>query len=330
MYSRQILRSAVRLFIALSIFLCQACSDLVFLLNSSTTQTIPAHHFQFRDGAQAIYFSFDKSLQRGVVTDASGHLETYLFVIAGSGCTSMQYFLPQYFRGLEGESGPVRIFILQKRHIEEHSWGRIFGCGEEFIKADHPGRWIADQTEFINAQLAIAHIGAKSPKRIVLVGISEGGDIVPILAQRIVGITRAVIIGNGGMNPLDAYRLQAKKHGFADALDALDVLNQAPPSDPDAPAHNIAGRTWRYWFELSQLQQTDNLLRLSIPILMTMGDADQSVPIESAWHIRDRFSLRGKANLSLIVYPDADHALQVGGVSRLPDFWHAVEMSMEK
>jgi hypothetical protein len=327
--SHRVSRYGARLLIAASIFLFQGCSEFGSLMQPVSTRSIPARHFLFRDGAQAIYFSFEKNLRQGIVANPASHVETYLFVVAGSGCSSMRHFLPGYFRGLEGESGRIRIFILQKRHIEEGSWGRFLGCGEDFIRDDHPGRWIADQSEFIEAQLEIAKNGAM-PKRIVLAGISEGGDVVPVLAQRIHGVTHLVIVGSGGMNPLDAYRLQAKKHGFEVQLSALAALESPPPADPDDPWSLIAGRSWRYWFELSQLRQSDNLLALSIPILMAMGTADRSVPIESAWHIRDRFASSGKTNLRLIAYPDADHGLQAGGVSHLPDFWHALELLLQE
>lgn len=294
------------------------------------TQLIPAQNFHFRDGGDAIYFSFDKTLERGVTLDAQHHADTFVFVVSGSDCTSMQYFLPDYFRGLEGESGPLRVFILQKRHIEARSWGRVWGCSEAFIRSDHPSRWIADQTEFINAQLAVARSHSASPQRIVIAGISEGGDVVPLLAQRVPGVTHAVIVANGGMDPIDAYRVQARKHGFADELNALNALDLPPPDDLDAPAHYIAGRTWRYWAELRQLTHTKNLLELSIPISIAMGDADQAVPIESAWYIRDMFLQYQKNNLMLTVYPGADHALQGKEGSFLPDFWHALDLSLKK
>jgi dienelactone hydrolase len=309
--------------------LIQGCSYLSLLQNTYSGRA-PAQRFHFRDGGEAIYFSFDKRLERESPSEAARPIDTYLFVVGGSDCTSMQYLLPQYFRGLEGESGPIRIFFLQKRFIEARTWGRAWGCGADFIRADHPSRWIADQTEFIAAQLAPVRAGPHPPKRIAVLGISEGGDIVPLLARHIPGVTHAAIVANGGMNPLDAYRLQAEKQGFTAALDALASLDQAPPADPDAAEHFIAGRTWRYWSELRALTHTDNLLALTIPILIGMGDADQLVPVESAWYIRDRFVQHGKINLSLLVYPGADHGLHSTERAYLADFWLALDKYLQK
>ncbi len=309
----------------LLIVLCQGCGFLEMRPAVDSASLVSARHFQFRDGGHAIFFALDKSL----ALEPAAEPETFIFVISGSDCTSMQYFLPQYFRGMEGESGPLRIFILQKRFIEARTWGRTFGCSRDFIKADHPSRWIADQTEFIHAQLDLAHQRGASPQRVVVAGISEGGDIAPVLAHAIAGVTHAVIIANGGMNPLDAYRLQAKIHGFSAALAALGVLD-TPPADPDARAHYIVGRTWRYWAELRDLRHTESLLALSIPIWMAMGDADQAVPIASALYLRDQFALHGKTNLTLMVYPDADHSLRIKEYIFLTDFWRVLDLMLKK
>lgn len=317
------LRSPISRLALIPLLFCQACASTISAPSISPDTMVPAHRYQFRDGGHAIFFTLDKTLSPQV----SANAETFVFVISGSDCTSMQYFLPQYFNGLEGVSGPIRVFILQKRHIEEKTWGRDAGCGRDFIKADHPSQWIADQSEFIFAQLTLAARQNAAPKRIVIAGISEGGDIVPVLAKIIPGVTHAVIIANGGMNPLDSYRLQEQKEGKANDVGILAALDHRP-SDPDAEANYIGGRTWRYWAELGELNHTENLLALTIPIWMTMGDADQSVPVESAMYIRDRFRLEKKSNLTLIIYVGADHSLQRRKYFLITDFWCAFDIMM--
>lgn len=316
--------------ILLAVLLCQGCAYLGLLQHTYSELAVPAQRFEFQDGGHAIYFALDKSLLETAPGQTAPAPETYLFVIGGSDCASMQYFLPHYFRGLEGESGPLRIYILQKRVIEARTWGRVWGCSDAFIRADHPGRWIDDQTAFIQAQLLRATQFGRSPKRVVIIGISEGGDIVPIVVKRIKRATHAVILGNGGMDPIDAYRLQAKNHGFSAGLDLLKTLEQPVPADPDAIALRIAGRTWRYWSELQQVHHTDNLLSLDLPLLIAMGEADQLVPIESARYLQRRFTQAGKSNLTFLTYADADHALQAGAHSYLPDFWHALDLWLEQ
>ena len=304
--------------------LCSGCTYMALLQHTYSAQALQPATFHFRDGGQAQYFSLDKRLPARQPS-AAASIETYLFVINGSGCTSMAYFLPQYFRGLEGESGAIRIFVLQKRFIKERTWGRFGGCSEDFTEADHPQRWLDDQAEFIASKLSAA--GAFSaPKRVAVLGISEGGDIAPVLARRIKGVTHTAILANGGMNPLDAYRLQAAKHGFSAALQGLDNPTQPPLDNGQA---RINGHSRRYWSDLASLMHTENLLELRTPILMAMGEADQAVPVESALYLREQFAKHGKSGLTLITYPGADHGLQRPDGSLLPDFFHKLDLWLQ-
>jgi predicted esterase len=302
------MRLSARCALLLLILLCQGCGMSAPAVAPDAPE---AQRFRFEDGGEAIYFTLDKSLR------PAHPIETLLFVVSGSDCASMRYFLPHYFRGLEGESGPLRIFILHKRHIEAGTWGRVWGCGEDFIRDDHPRRWIADQTEFIRARLRQARAAGPAPRRIVVAGISEGAEIVPALVRSLPEITHAVILGNGGMDPIEAYRLQARRHGFAALL---------PESDGEMPPQRIGGRSWRYWHELRQLSYADGLLEMRIPLLVGMGEADQAVPIEAARLLQRRYAEAGKDNLLLLTYPGADHALHSPEGNRMPDFWHAVDL----
>ena len=227
-------------------------------------------------------------------------------------------------RGIDdGESGRLRIFVLHKRFIEEWTWGRIGGCSDAFVEADHPSQWLADYTEFIEAKLA-----ERRPRRVVLLGISEGAEVIPWLAQRIAGVTHAVLLSSGGMDPLDAYRMQAEKHRSSDDLNIVASLERGATGESGTAAKRIGGRTWRYWLELRELKPTERLLALTIPILVGMGEADSLMPIETVWHVRDRFDEVGKTNLTIMTYPNADHSLfdQHSGVLRMSDFFHSMDL----
>lgn len=306
--------------------LCQACVALS-AAPPLADPPVPVQRFQFRDGGSALFYTLDKHLQ----PEPADSPATVLFFVSGSGCASMQYFLPQYFRGLEGESGPIRIFILQKRFIDVHTWGRDTGCGPDFIKADHFSQWLADQSEFIKAQLAAIPL-QETPERIVIAGASEGAEVVPALARSIPGVTHAVMIANGGMNPLDTYRLLLARQGGGSAMQALSALQTLaePPADPDAVMAALGGRTWRYWSDLAALRHTDNLLALSMPVWVAIGEADSAIPVASAQYLQQQFEQHGKANLRLRIYPGADHGLKTNSRINLSDFWFEFDRDMQK
>jgi pimeloyl-ACP methyl ester carboxylesterase len=293
------------------------CTYWNLLAQTFAPDSPPARLFRFRDGGEAIHFFIDRRLD-----DAQQEPASTVFVISGSDCTSMKFFLPGYFRGLEGESGALRIVVLHKRFIGERTWGRIGGCSDAFTQADHPRRWIADYTEIIEHELALHR-----PRRVVLVGISEGGDVVPLLARRLPAVTHVALLGNGGMDPLDAYRIQASESAPAPMNEILAALETGRAPDSIDAQRTPGGRTWRYWTELRELQPTENLLALDIPVIVGMGEDDRSLPIEGAWRLRERFRARGKTNLTLLTYPNADHALMDGARRRshLPDFWRQLD-----
>lgn len=271
-----------------------------------------AYRFPFRDGGQALYFVIDK----GAVADRQP--QAFLFVVPGSECVSMGPYLPQYFNGLDGAGGPFRIFILHKRFIEPHSNGK--DCGRDFVEADHPSRWLADYSEFIAVQLQMARDNGALPDKVIVLGISEGGEVVPLLAHRHPQITHVAIFANGGMNPADSFRLQARRHGFSREAAELEAFCQDAPAQSDA-----AGRSCRYWTEMFALDHTANLLALDIPILVAMGEADQAIPPDSARFLTERFAAEGKTNLTALLIPGADHALTRNGISLLPFLWGAFD-----
>lgn len=303
------------------LLLFAGCSYPVNLLHFYKNKSSPPSRYTFSDGGKAQYFYLKKSLASSL--NSSADPVTYVFVVGGADCTSFAHFLPQYFRGLEGESGDIHIYMLQKRFIGAYTWGRSFGCSHQFVRADYPAQWIADQLEFIQQQLSFLEMHPN--RRIVLLGISEGGEVAPILAQRIPQTTHLVILANGGLNPMDAYALQRAKQGLAPS-EALSKLLAKPELDASKNTDLILGRTATYWLQVNKIQQIENLLLLKIPILMTMGMDDRVVPIESAWYAKQIFENQSNKNLTLITYPGANHSLASESVNFLPDFFHKMDL----
>src|SRR5439155_23087899 len=88
---------------------CGGCADMQQIPHASDDSP-PANVFHFRDGGEAIFFAFVNGIDY-----AGRDPDTYVFAFSGSGCASMKYWLPRYFRGLEVDTGPIRIFVLHKR-----------------------------------------------------------------------------------------------------------------------------------------------------------------------------------------------------------------------
>ena len=55
--------------------------------------------------------------------------------------------------------------------------------------------------------------------------------------------------------------------------------------------------------------------------MLGIGERDVSVPVESAQYLETKFKEAGKGNLTLRVYPGADHRLSGNGVSYRSEFF---------
>ena len=284
---------------------------------------VHVNQFQFGDGGKAIYFEMDRKPWQQ--QDADAPVVNVIFVISGSDCVSMGPFLPQYFSGLEGESGRTRIFIMHKRHILPGSNGT--NCGVAYTRADHPSRWQADQLEFMRAQLAVlqtqARTQAQTPQRLIIMGISEGAELAPILAQQL-HATHLVLLSHAGMNALDVYAALARQNpAMLPAWQQLQASLSVTPIDPDTV--RIHGRSWRYWSEIAAIPQTANLLALDIPILLAVGDTDPVIPDNAIAQLQQHFQAAGK-RITIRRFPDAGHSLSAKDKNYLPDFMHQIDL----
>jgi predicted esterase len=314
------LKYVASLFFAPAIFLLlPACSTLSGMDNSS----LSLNRFQFADGGHAIYYQLDKPAMSRPPILASQPAEAadnLMFVISGSDCISMGAFLPQYFTGLEGESGRTKIFVLHKRYIPPGGNGVL--CGEAFVRNDYLSRWQADQLEFISAQLAVLAQHGQRPKRLIIFGISEGAELAPIVAQHL-HATHLVLVSHSGLNALDAYRALAQEHaamqvGWQQLQTALGEV----PDDKDAK--RIHGRSWRYWSEIGAIPQQQNLLHAGIPILLGVGEADPVIPPQALDNLQRAFKLAGR-QIRIVRFLEAGHNLASKQKNYLPDFMHQLD-----
>ena len=236
--------------------------------------------------------------------------DTYLFFIGGSGCVSLKYYLREYLKGLKGN---IRVFALQKRGVNHYTTG-IIGCSEEFYRNDYLEKWISDQELFINYILEHSEV---KPEHVVILGVSEGCTTSAVLANRVPHITHLSMIGCGGMRFIDELRL-LKHKGFI-SFD-VDALYQKVMKEPTSTSGFVAGHTCRYWASLLEVDPVRFLIGLDIPIIVVMGDNDRSVPVESVLYLKRMFKRADRDNLTVVIYPGADHTLSAPGMDYRLDF----------
>ena len=296
---------AAGLLLGLSLGL-SGCTTLQRLAHGLSDRAPQPLNFQFEDGVSSVHYELS--------VGTSAQPDTVLFFYGGSGCPSWKYVMPDYVRGLPVDA---RVFVLNKRFVADRGTG-LFGCGREFHLANHPAQWAGDYARFIDARLRAL---PWQPRRVVLVGVSEGALVAARVAHSEPRVTHLALIGAGGYSlrrSLEVLREQGAI-AFDVAAGARDIA-----ADPRSLDKTWYGQPYRWWSEVLDLRLGDDLLALEIPVLLGVGEADRSVPVESARALAAEFQAAGKRNLRLELYPGADHRLSAPGVEYLDAFFRTL------
>ncbi len=286
---------------------CQALIRLPLLAQEEATPAVTRHTFTYADGGDAIYYRF----QMG----AAAPTDTYVFAYGGSGCVSWGPYAPDYFTGLDGR---VTVLALNKRHVADAP--REGACSTEFALDNHPRQWVADYMEFITSQLQQAH---QRPRRVVLLGISEGAYVAVKVARSRDDVTDLAVIGDGGWTMRRSLTALSNQTMVEDGWRAI-------AADVNSIEKTWLGHPYRYWFEVMDIDPTPDYLSLSIPVFIGFGENDQSVPLASVLALEEAFRQAGKSNFTLRVYGGADHALVDGQTNHRRGFFEELSRRLER
>lgn len=279
------------------------CTMLQRTAHMYSPNALPAQTFRFADGGESLYYGFE--------TQPGQKPRALLFFYGGSGCQSWKSVMPGYVEGL---GMPARVYALNKRFVSDRSTG--MRCKDErFHAANFPVHWKKDYAEFIEAQTKQADVQGLP---VVLVGVSEGGVPAMRAAASLPQVTHLALLGNGGYTP--RRMIQTLRQRDDVSLDA-NAGWAAVRKDPYSLHKGWGGHPNRYWTEVMDLDPLPTLLSLNIPILVGHGEQDRNVPVESSRFLAEQFTQAGKTNLTLKVYPGADHRLQANGTSYRPAFF---------
>lgn len=277
-----------------------------------TEAALESRTFTYRDGGTATFHTF--------IIGKEATPEVAVFFYGGSGCQSWASVMPGYVKGLTANA---RVFALDKRFVAGPS-NASRACGTNFNERNTPRQWVSDDSEFIRAQLAAAPV---RPKRVLLVGVSEGGLVAAKVATLVPEVTHLALIGDGAWTMRESLRKLYRDHVIPSDV---DVEWKNIEADRKSLQREWLGNPYRWWADIMDLSPLDDLLMLQIPILVGFGEHDRSVPVESALALKSAFDARHKDNVTLIVYPAADHRLGAGPISYRPRFFEEVSKFLER
>lgn len=278
--------------VALIAFVSTGCSQAFDRMAFRTILTFyPSERRQvtLSDGFKADYYTFTLGDRR--------RTDTVIIGIGGSDATSAQVF--RFL--LKDLPGNIRVCALQKRHVSHNSF-HASKPSPAYHAKNYLSQLVKDQTEFVANVLSTEDVSAR---RVVILGLSEGAVVASAVAARSPHVTHLAVVGDGGMKPIDAFRIWGRRHNVD-----IDAMYKAVTEDPALNKFALGPYTYRYWAEMLGADPMEDLRRLDIPLFFAMGEKDDSVPIESLDLLRDAFTRLGKRNLTTRIYPDCGHDLE--------------------
>ncbi len=237
-----------------------------------------------------------------------------VIVLPGSGCAGMAPVAERYFAGLlHGQ-----VLVLHKPGVDLNAGPAPGICPDGFVQRDNLPRWQEQARAALRADAQAHQNGPPLPQ--LLVGISEGAELLSELAAEVPQLAGLVLLSGSGLDPLEAGGLQAQRLNQSLAWQALERAQYS-----DAPDSTVQeGRSLRYWRDLWRWRVARPLVESPWPILQAWGDADDLVPAEAYQRFAERAKGRAAPFCSLRL-PGADHGLQQGSVDGVQRVWAWVE-----
>ncbi len=237
-----------------------------------------------------------------------------VIVLPGSGCAGMAPVAARYFAGLLH----AQVLVLHKPWADPHSRTPPGQCSAAFVQADALGAW---------RDHALAALRADTLQRLgkpvlpqVLVGISEGAELLPFLAAEVPHLAAVVLVGSSGLNPREAGALQAQRLGASRHWQALGTAQASALPDSQV----LQGRSLRYWRDLWHWPLAAPLQAGHWPLLQVWGANDALVPAAAYARFAAQIQNRSAPHCMRRL-PGADHGLQRPDADGVQQLWAWLE-----
>ena len=236
-----------------------------------------------------------------------------LWVVPGSGCLGWLPLAQRYFAGLLH----AELVVLHKPGVNPWA-GPLVECSPDFVARDSLDTWRDAAVSAVSALHRTPHTSHALPQ--LLLGISEGAELLPDLAAVFPELAGVVMLSAPGLNPVEVGELQALRLGHSEVWLQLQA---AQASDLDH-LQVVQGRTLGYWRAFWHWELAERLLGSPWPLMRVWGDADELLPASAYL----RFSQRAASRIAPFCdlrLAGADHALQSDGRDGLQWLWAQLE-----
>ncbi len=233
-----------------------------------------------------------------------------VIVLPGSGCAGLGSLADRYFAGLLH----AQVLVLHKPGVSPGDRTAPADCPHDFVSRDRHSTWLAHARAALRAD-ALQRQGQPALPQL-LVGISEGAELLPALAPEVPQLAGLVLIGSSGLDPQEAGALQARRLGVAGDWAALAQIVAGAPHDSVV----VQGRSLGYWRDLWSWPLALPLLRSPWPLLQVWGGDDALVPAVAYTRFETLAALRTAPYCARRI-EGADHGLQQPGRDGVQQVW---------
>jgi len=239
----------------------------------------------------------------------AGPLRYRVIVIPGSGCTGMLPVADRYFAGLLH----AEVVVLHKPGVDVNAGLNPQPCPPGFVQSDSLASWLEQARTAL--RMDEQEQRGRPPVPQLLVGISEGSELLAALAVEVPNLAGLVLLSGSGLDPVEAGEMQARRLGQRAAWQELGAALRSERTDDTV----LQGRSLRYWRDLWSWRHSQQLIASPWPILQVWGEEDALVPRAAYEAFGQRASGRAGPWCSRS-FSAADHGLQspsLDGVQRL-------------
>ncbi len=152
-------------------------------------------------------------------------------------------------------------------------------------------------------------------EKVSVIGYSEGGILLPKLYHQLTTRSRIhalVLWASGGFSLYEDLKLQQQDNApfpekYREALDELETISMDIRKTPFRSDKTYFGWPYMKWAYFLSYKPLEDLVNITIPILILHGEKDLNIPVESSRAITDMFQEKEKSNYLYREYKNANH-----------------------
>jgi len=208
------------------------------------------------------------------------------------------------------------LVLVSKKTLPFESSGLDSIVSKQFYERDGINYRAWQNNEVINYMIKNL---IKKPKKVMVIGHSEGSDVVAKLGTINKQITHIGFWSGGGNTQFYDFALFIRKKVISGEItekEGQEEMEQLFSEIKDIYKHPKSlekqwlGHPYKKWVNATE-PAINNLLQIDIPIFVAIGAKDKAVPMESSLLIPIEFIRHQKTNLTYKVYPNLDHSFIV-------------------